>query len=200
MKKSENAYLYKRLIAFLIDIVIVSFVVNLVSIPFINTDSVEKLSLENEKVLKQYNSGEIDSKTFINQSIDVNYELTRVDGIINIIQILFMILYFVVYQFYNNGQTIGKKLMKIKVCAFDDSELNINNYVVRGLINDFILVNMVVLGFAFVASKDVYFYAISVFEGIQYLVLIISLFMIVFSSDGRGIHDRISNTKVINIV
>ena len=74
-----------------------------------------------------------------------------------------------------------------------------NQMIFRSLIINSILVEMIVLGFIILASSDVYFYGVGIFEGIQYLVMLISVFMVMFREDGRGLHDLIAHTKVVKI-
>lgn len=200
MDKQENAYFFQRVIAFIIDMIIVGIISSLLSTPFVNVSTVEKLSAESNKVATEYMSGKIDVKTYLNQSVDISYEMARSNGISTIIEIVMLILYFVIYQFYNNGQTLGKKLMKIKVISSDSAELTMNQIIIRSLIVNFILVDMIILAFTIFANKDVYFYAVSVFEGLQYLIIIISIFMILCSSNRTGIHERLSHTRVIKLV
>lgn len=199
MEKKESAYCFQRVIAFIIDMMIVGIVSGILSTPFVKTSSIEKLSVESNKVADQYIAGKIDLKTFLNQSADISYEISRANGIATIIEVIMLILYFVVYQLYNNGQTLGKKLMKIRVVTNDSSDLTMNNLIIRSLIVNFILVDMLVLAFTIFASKDVYFYATSIFMGFQYLVIIVSIFMILCGRECRGIHDRLSHTRVVNV-
>ena len=46
-------------------------------------------------------------------------------------------------------------------------------------------------------NKDLYLSSSSLILGIQYLVLIISVFMIAFSKNSQGLHDKIVNTEVV---
>ena len=197
--ETEKAYFFQRFIAFIVDMIIVSIVAGLLASPFIKTDTVNKLSEETNSIMEKYMNEEIDTKTYLSQSVDISYEMARVNGIATIVEILILILYFIVFQFYNNGQTLGKKLMKIKIVKDDGSELTMNNLIIRSLINVFILLDMIILAFTIFASKDIYFYAILIFESIQYLVIIVSIFMILFGVESKGIHDRVAHTRVVKV-
>ncbi len=195
----EKALFIQRLAAFIIDIMLVSTVASLFSVPFIDVEGVNKLNEEATTIIDQYLNQEIDMNDYLSETISITYQLARKNGIVTIINLFLAILYFVVYQFYQNGQTIGKKLLRIQVISNDEQELTMNQMIFRSLIINSILVEMIVLGFIILASSDVYFYGVGIFEGIQYLVMLISVFMVMFREDGRGLHDLIAHTKVVKI-
>ena len=57
----------------------------------------------------------------------------KIQGISILITVLVSIIYFVVFQYNNKGQTLGKKLMKIKVNSLN-GDLTMNQLVVRSLL------------------------------------------------------------------
>lgn len=195
----EKALFIQRLAAFIIDIMLVSTVASLFSVPFIDVEGVNKLNEEATAIVDQYLNQEIDMNDYLSETVSITYQLARKNGIVTIINLFLAILYFVVYQFYQNGQTIGKKLLRIQIISNDEDELTMNQMIFRSLIINSILVEMIVLGFIILASREVYFYGVGIFEGIQYLVMLISVFMVMFREDGRGLHDLIAHTKVVKI-
>lgn len=196
----KNALFIQRVGAFILDIIIVSIISSLLYSPFVKTESIDKLNKQASDVAEKYMAGKTNINTYLNQSMDISYEMSRISGVSTIIQIAILILYFIVFQFYNKGQTLGKKLMKIMVINSDeDNELTMNNFIIRSLIINSIFINMVILGFTIFAGKDIYFFAVAIFEGLEYLIIIISAFMMIFSSDGKGIHDRLAHTRVVRI-
>lgn len=102
-----------------------------------------------------------------------------------------------VFQFYNKGQTIGKKLMRLRVVSVKDSDLTLNQITYRGLIINSILSNILIIGSLLFLNRDYYYYASSGIQMLSSLILIVTLIMILFRKDGRGLHDVIANTKVI---
>lgn len=197
-KNKPRAYFLQRVVSYLIDMMIISLVASLVTFPFTNNKTVEKLSEEANTVVQNYVDQKIDASTYLNQSIDISYEQAKLTGLSTIITIIILVLYFIVFQVYRGGQTIGKKLMKIKIIKKDESDLTMNNMILRGLFNNFILAD-ILIAIITLFGKNAYFYGTSVVQMIQYVFIIITIFMIIIRKDGRGLPDLIAGTKVINL-
>lgn len=197
-KEDKKALFVQRLLAYVLDFLIISFAASLIATPFMDSDEYDVLTKESEKINEQYFAGDIDFESYTLQYADVSYNMAKSTGILSIITIFFQVLYFVVFQIYNDGQTLGKKLMKIRVVS-DDGQLTMNQMIFRALIADFILLDIISLALLTFSSRYVYFGGAVMFGFIQYLVLFISLFMVMYRKDGRAIHDKLAHTKVITI-
>ena len=138
-EKSKKALFVQRLCAFLIDVLLVSFGASFLAMPFVDADSIEKLNVEMNSVTESYLNAEIDEKTYLTESSSITYQLAKKNGLLTFVTIFIEILYFVVYQLYNSGQTLGKKLLKIKVVSLDEEDLNVNQMIFRTLIINSIL-------------------------------------------------------------
>lgn len=195
--KIEKAFFFQRFMAYVIDIFIVALVSSIIMFPFVDTSSQENLNNSATEVMQKYMSQEIDVETYVSETMTISYQMARNNGLATLITIVFEILYFIVYQLYNGGQTIGKKFMKIKVESIDGKSLTMNQMIFRALIINSILLEIISFGFMIFASRDVYFYGVGLFEAIQYFVLIISVFMIIYGKNGQGLHDKLANTRVI---
>ncbi len=197
MKKKDKVYFVQRLGAYLIDALIVSVIAALISTFFIN-DSATKLMNKTVEISNSYMKQEIDSKTYIEQTKDLSYQYARQTCVATIIVIIVDIVYYMVMQFYLGGQTLGKRVLKIKIVKNDGSDLTMNDVVVRNLINNSIFTSIVVAVFV-LFNKTTYFYGSTITSMIQYLITIISAFMIMFRKDGRSISDFIAGTKVVRV-
>ena len=197
-KSNTKAYFVQRLVAFIIDILLVSSVVSLITIPFVNEKDTKKFTKSATELVEKFSNNEISNEEFIEENKELSYNMARSTGIVSLVTIIMNILYFVVYQLYNKGQTVGKRLMKIKIKS-DDGELFMNQMIFRAFIANFILVDLISFVFMVFASKDMYFYATGIFQGIQYLIVIISVFMVLTRKDGCSIHDKLMHTKVVRI-
>ena len=116
-KEVVKARFVERFLAFIIDMLIVSIASSLLSYPFISSTSrenQEKLANETQQIIEDYSKEKIDTKTYFVKASDISYDIARENGLSTIIGIFISCLYFIVFQFMNDGQTLGKRLFKIK--------------------------------------------------------------------------------------
>ena len=197
-KKQEKALFTQRLCAFIIDVLLVSFIVSLISFPFLDSDNNTKLSKEANLVMEKYTKNELEFNDFFNEYSIISYKMARNSGIVSLLTIFFNVLYFVAFQVYNKGQTFGKKILKIKIES-NTGNLTMNQMIFRSMIANFILLDLLSFIFMLICSKFTYFYGVLIFESIQYIVVFISIIMIMFRSDGCAVHDKLVGTKVVRV-
>lgn len=198
-KNEKKALFIQRLAAFILDIFIISSLASLISYPFVDVDSINNLNSSANEIVEKYNSGKIDMVTYMNEAKSVTYQLARQQGVISLITIFLSILYFVVYQYYNKGQTIGKKILKIKVVSSDGRKLTTNNYIYRALIINSIFVDMLSLAIVTLGNMDTYFYGMLLCGALKYGLLLTCAFMVMWSKTGMGLHDKIAHTMVVKV-
>jgi len=137
------------------------------------------------------------NKNYSEKETNYNYKLLKYSIIPTIVSLMSILLYFVVFQFYFNGQTLGKKLMKIRVISNNNKDLKIFNFFIRSLIVNEVFINILNLVFLIILSKDSFIEYNKIIYAVTYIIEMTILFTIVFNKDNRGLHDYISNTKVI---
>lgn len=129
---------------------------------------------------------------------DYVYILNK-EGIYNsIITLVCTLLYFGVIQYFLKGQTIGKKLLKLKVVSSSDKKINILNYLLRSLIVNDVFLNTIGLIFLVFASKNIYQQATNTLQVLVSTIEAIIIFLVLTREDGRGLHDLLCHTKVIS--
>ena len=199
IKKSPDikAMFSQRVLAFLIDLVLLSMITSLITMFIPMNDTATKLYEEQNRVLEGYVEGTVSMEEYVNQMVDISYDISRQTVIISIVTIVISLLYYVVYPCYNNGQTFGKKLMKIKIKKTNDKELSMNDLLIRSMINNSILVNIINVALVLFLGKNLYLSTSSFVSIIQYLVLTISLIMIAFTKNAQGLHDKAVHTEVV---
>lgn len=188
----------KRFFAYIIDIFIVLVIANLITMFIPISEKTQDYYKELQTTQKKMYDKEIDVKEYTDIVLEDNYNISKGTVLISLTSIIIYILYFVVYQVYNNGQTVGKKLMKIKVKSITDEPLSINTMLFRALIIYGIAANIINLILILLLKKELYLSISNTISIIQSLIVIISVFMILFSKQKRGIHDIITKTEVVN--
>ena len=194
-KELKKASFIRRLCAFIIDMVLISFAASLIAIPFTNTTAVDSINTREKELREKYTKQEINSEEYLITYTDIYYDLNKNTGIASFTSLVLSILYFVVFQLYNKGQTLGKKLLGIKIVS-DEKELNMNQMIVRSLLANFILVNILKFALLTFTSKSVYVTSSGILELINYIVILVSVIMAT-TKEGRTIHDRIAHTRVV---
>lgn len=188
----------RRFFAYIIDIFIVLVIANLITMFIPISEKTQDYYKELQTTQKKMYDKEIDVKEYTDIVLENNYNISKGTVLISLTSIIIYILYFVVYQVYNNGQTVGKKLMKIKVKSITDESLSINTMLFRALIIYGIAANIINLILILLLKKELYLSISNTISIIQSLIVIISVFMILFSKQKRGIHDIITKTEVVN--
>lgn len=193
--ESEKVLFIKRFFAFVIDLMLVTLCATFIAVPFINTDNINELRDEYLEIQNSIDYNKIEES--YDSLIDINYRLSKAEGILTLGIVVIDILYFVVYQIYNNGQTIGKKLMKIKVISSND-ELTMNQMIFRVFLANSLLLDIITLIFMIFSEKYLFFYGVILFSIIQYFITFVSILMVMFSKNSLALHDILFHTKVVN--
>lgn len=209
-----NKYVYRRISAFLIDIFLVTFVSTIFSSisyvnPFIENYKVaydeyrEIYKSESESVLTNPTI-----KNVVDYSNKMSKQIYKIDYSMlfnNIYYLVFSFLYFVLFAYFTNGQTLGKKLFKLRVVRQDGEKVKLSNLMLRTLLSGssiFMGVNIIVviqLLLLMISQNQVYFNAILFSSMISYVIEIIGL-VLLFSKEHRSLDDIIGSTKVIDEV
>ncbi len=192
-----KAYFVPRVIAYLLDIMLISLVASFIFMIFPQSENVAKLTEQQEKVMEQFVNQEIDSEQYLAQTMDLSYDMAYQNVIYVIIEVTLALGYFVVFQYKTGGKTLGKWLMHIKVVSADGKELTLNNYLYRALLLQAILLNIILVIAVLLLSKSYYGSFELCFESVQSILMLATLGMILFRKDGRGVHDFLGNTKVV---
>lgn len=195
----------KRLMAYVIDILIVSICMT----PILNwsvinpyIDEYTENYTEYTELLEQANAGDIDPEDaeYEEKIIDLNYQINKYKVVSSSISAGSLLLYFALLQWALKGQTIGKKIMKIKVVANrEDKKLNIGNYILRSLILNNIIFTIVLIVGVYLFKENGYYNLSMIVSYLQLLVMSIIMLMIVLRKDFRGLHDIVAGTKVIDV-
>ena len=157
-------------------------------------------SLYEDKVIDEdeYNKAkkEID-KIYTDTATDYNYRLQKLGIYNSIITISTTFIYFGIVEYFLKGQTIGKKLLHLKIVSANDKKLTILNYILRCLIINNVLLNSTNLIFLAFTSQTIFTKCDSIISLLVSIIEAITIYLVIVRKDHRGLHDLICNTKVI---
>ena len=199
-----------RVSAFLIDVLFVIILTTLTA----NVYQVNPYLYDTDKAYKEYN--ELYNDTL--ENIDVNnpeiptklknamYKYDKTNTYLYLWYMIFGVLYFVLFQFFNNGQTLGKKLFKLRVVNEKEENPNIIQYIVRFLINGstlimgvhlLILIKVIVLLVG--CSGSMYYDIHMILQSVSILIELILLGTLIVNKNNKIFNDFIARTKVIEV-
>ena len=139
------------------------------------------------------------TNTMLNQNI---VEFEQPYGIIaGILAIFFAIFYFVIVPTYiYPGQTIGKRICKIKIVKTDNEQVTIKNMLLRQLLG------IIVIEGVFVTASAIWHEIITIITQTNFVtplmyagfvISAISVLLYLFKGEHRALHDYLGNTKVV---
>lgn len=188
----------KRLFAYIIDILILGIVLFLTNMIIPKSNDIKNLNVKLDVLNDRYLNQEISFKEYSNNYLEINYESDRENIVYTIVNIIFVIGYFIVLPYFLNGQTIGKKLLKIKVIN-QTGKLNITSLIIRNLIINGLAYMLITLLLLYMLPAPIYFGITSVLSIVQLLIMIVTMTGMIKNNSDLIIHDRLSHTKVVDV-
>lgn len=212
---------FKRVGAYLIDVIMLSLIISIITLP-ISTKETKKYNDELNKIIEKYNissstettkdeiteeeipktnqqeTTEFNYTKFIKEIAPLEYDISKSSVISTIIQIVITIAYFIGLQYYMKGQTIGKKILKIKVVE-NNKEPSLKAIILRTIIVDSILTNIIGVLLLYIINRDSYYMAFLFVSMIELMFTFTSALFILYRKDKIGLHDMMANTKVIEV-
>lgn len=187
---------FERLLSYFIDVMLLSLIASLIcmGLPDKSTEAEKQLNDLNNKLI----ASEITNEVFIEEYSEVMYDYQKSSLIPNIVSLVLTIGYFVVFQYMNKGQTLGKKLLGIRVVDNQNEKpISIIKGLLRSLFTMGILSSTANILFIYLLNKKNYFIAYGLVGFVEFLFILITTIFILYKKDGRGLHDMMANSKVI---
>lgn len=189
----------QRLLAYLIDYIIISLIFSLFALSF-NTTTLNDINDQiNETMNKIVNiDTEKDNlEQLNNQLIDLQYKYQQESKTATAISLLITFVYFTIFQYLNKGQTIGKKILKIKVVNKEEKEPNFLTMFLRTFIVQGILTTTISLLAIFILTKELYMETYVILNSIMSIFVVVCALMVLYRKDRRGLHDMMAGSQVI---
>ena len=180
---------FERLGAYLIDSLVVSFIFSIICLGFgdYTCDTAKRMKELEETIIKEEITLEEDT-----------YDYQKENILQSGISVALTIAYFVVFQYMNKGQTIGKKLLKIKVV---DKDTKKPISILKGLLRSFIFLSILSgtlnILFLYILNRNSYYLSYGSLMLAEGIFILTSIIFVLYKKDGRGLHDIIANTSVV---
>ena len=200
MGDKMKATFMQRLFAYFIDYLIISVVFSLFALSF-NTTKLTSINDEINNTMNEIvnisSEEEQNLDDLNNKLIDLQYEYQQESKLASGISILITFAYFTVFQFLNKGQTIGKKLLKIKVVNKEEKEPSFVTMFLRTFIVQGILTTGLSLIGIFVLDKELYMETYFILNSLMSIFVVVCALMVLYRKDRRGLHDMMAGSLVV---
>lgn len=194
----KKATFTNRLLAYLIDSIIVLLVSSPIAI-CIHKNIFLKQDLEHElkTITKEYTEQNIDMNTYLEKTQDLNYQIQKCSVSTNVVYLIVSIIYYVVFQYLNKGQTLGKKLLKIKVVNKEGNTPSLYQMILRTFITNQIFTYLVTILLVLLATKEQFLSLYQTLNSLATIFIIVSALMILYTNNLQGLHDKMAKTLVV---
>lgn len=186
----------KRIIAYIIDLFIITILTSLIfSLP--TFDKERELYLENtQKYQETYQSYTNDGAT-AEEVIEKEYDMYHSSSTLLIAKVGVTILYFSIIPYYTNYKTLGKKLLKIKIAPVKGDVINPGLFFTRGLITSNVIFDIISIILLLRLPSDTWQTSTIIINYLSYVVYLILLESSILNKNKRGLHDLLLGTKVV---
>ena len=132
----------RRLIAYIIDLALLSILVTLTLVIFPNDKKEIKQINNNINIITEdLLNDKIDNSQYLNMYAKYNYKLEKKQIKTNI----YIIFLYILVPFFAGGQTIGKIVTKIKIVNEDNTDIQFNKLIIRSLFVNFLIYPIVTI-------------------------------------------------------
>lgn len=208
----------KRLGAFLLDLfIVVMLSTTLSNLSYLNPykdkynecqNRISDLMIEYEGMIKDISSeyAFTTAVNFVNDKMLPELIVIEKYDVFNVLwYVIIFILYNVIFAYFNNGQTIGKKLFKLRVVNKGEDKVSFIRMFIRSLFTGsslfygVTLVAIIRIFTSFIINKYIFLVLLYGLGSLS-LILEISLLITLFTSKGSTlISDKIARTEVIDV-
>ncbi len=190
--------IFRRILAYIIDMLIVSFILAIFSkIPLISIDTDKYYDTYEryfETLRETAQAGETMSAEVMSE---FEYDLAKASINSTVANLVLTIVYFIGFQFLNKGQTIGKKLMKVKVTNDNGEAPSLLQMIIHVGVGYSVFMTIITSTLFFAASKSTYLSLITYLQFLDMAIVFIGIIMILFRKDEKGLHNLLAKTKVV---
>lgn len=190
----------QRLGAYIIDYIFILLLITLLGqIRFLNPtfDEYYKTYDESMEMINNTNEEDIFKLLESEEYSLANYNLAKYSVSISIISIIVYLGYFVGFQKWNKNQTLGKKLFNIEVASIKNTDVKWWQILLREIIIYNLIAEILYVILILFLNVNSYFMISNIILAISSLIFLINVILILFRKDGRGLHDLLAKTIVV---
>lgn len=188
----------RRACAYIIDIIVISVVFALICLFIPMSKNINVLNVELDALNETFLNKELTFGNYFNHYSEITYNLDKEKVVYTLINAVLFIGYFAIIPYFCNGQTLGKKVWNIKITK-ENGKPSLNDLIIRNLIVNSLGLMLISLALLFVMPPTMYVITTLFLGIVQIIIIIIIAMQIIKSKDHIGWHDKITNTKVVNL-
>ena len=197
----QKAGFSPQLFALAIDFFVCILIIWAFTMPFTrNSSVVDDLRQARGVAISDFFYGNGSRYESVSRVFDIQFDIDEERILISTIAIVVYIGYFIIFEFLKNGQTIGKKLLRIRVENKEQGKsLTLISMIIRPLILNWIFIAFVSLLLSVLGLREHYFYIMAIVIILQIVIVIICIVQMKIREDGRGLQDILSCTRVVKV-
>lgn len=157
-------------------------------------------------IVKDYNSNKMTDEYYSEKVDYYYYRLEKNSIVVYAVNIIAFMLYFVFFQGFTGGQTLGKKITRLKVVSTkEDEKLSYKQLFKRTL---FLPINtmfssvtycIIMLGCILVLPENLFTPVTDFLYFINYMAILGIVFTISFNKGKIGLHDMVAHTRIMEM-
>lgn len=193
----SEAHTLQRISAYVIDILIISFITVILTSWIPKSEAYKNAVEKQNNLMEDLNKEDVNQSDYIDELYETRYIIEKENIIETSIIVVINLGYFVGFAFYNKGQSLGKKLMHIRVVSNSGKDVSYLQLFGRTMIIHGCFTSIISIIFLLFIKSNQYIYTVGLIGIIQSIITIIAIVMMIVRKDKRGLHDLICNTKVV---
>lgn len=189
----------KRIIAYVIDMAIVYLISSIIlAMPIVNYDTKQYLEYYEEYTDVLLSSEKL-TEEIVDKQYTLMYKMSYLAKNSLVIQAIVTFGYFGIAAYLMKGQTLGKKIQKIKVVPLNGQEMNPHLFILRSVILTNLIPQIASIISIYFLKQSTWITAEAIIGNISMMITWALILVLIFRSDERSLHDIICKTKVIEV-
>lgn len=151
-------------------------------------------------IVEEYNSNKMTEEEYKEHYDYYFYNLEKNSIVGYIVNIVLCLLYFVFFQGFTGGQTLGKKINRIKIVSIKENErVSYKQLFIRTIFLHSNIYYLLMLLTVLFVPKNAFMQVGETLYAFNSILSMILVFTISFYKGKSGLHDKIAHTKIIDV-